>query len=161
MAGDGQVTFAKAGGFHGLGQQVLAGEKVRTPTTTKDGYAFLGWYLDADYQEVFDFNTLVSTNLTLYAKWTEVVYTITFETCGGDELPAVSAPYTATISAPTPTRAGYIFFGWYQDENYQQEFDSTQPITSNLTLYAKWMKDVSALCGYELAEDEQSYIIVG
>ena len=47
---------------------------------SKDGYDFGGWYEDATLTTEFDFETRVSDDLTLYAKWIEEVketYTVT------------------------------------------------------------------------------------
>lgn len=38
----------------------------------KDGFKFDGWYSDAKLNNVYDFNTKVTKNITLYAKWTEI-----------------------------------------------------------------------------------------
>ena len=32
----------------------------------------------------------------------------------------------------------YIFAGWYTDESFTDEYDTALPVTSDLTLYAKW-----------------------
>jgi uncharacterized repeat protein (TIGR02543 family) len=40
---------------------------------------------------------------------------------------------------PTPTREGYDFDGWYNDENYTSEVDENEIITSDKTVYAKWI----------------------
>ncbi|QMS85284.1 serine hydrolase [Candidatus Xianfuyuplasma coldseepsis] len=82
---------------------------------TKEGYIFVGWYVDDTFEEAFDDTTTVSTNLTLYAKWemplrtltfldfdNSVLNTFTYET--GDDLSA--------LSAPTVEREGYEFTGW-------------------------------------------------
>ena len=37
-----------------------------------------------------------------------------------------------------PTKTGYAFAGWYTDEGLSTAFDASTPITSDLTLYAKW-----------------------
>ncbi len=39
---------------------------------TKDGYNFIGWYEDKDFETEYEFGTPVTMNLTLYAKWIEV-----------------------------------------------------------------------------------------
>ena len=38
---------------------------------TKDGFTFLGWYLDREYTQRFDFNTIAEQDTTVYAKWIE------------------------------------------------------------------------------------------
>ena len=58
--------------------------------------------------------------------------TITFDTKGGSEVPAISQLYGSKVNAPAdPERAGYIFAGW----------DKTVPETmpsENVTITAKW-----------------------
>ena len=43
----------------------------------------------------------------------------------------------------TPTRDGYDFDGWFTDEGCTTEFDFTQPVSIDTTLYAKWIKIVN------------------
>ena len=57
---------------------------VRPETPTKKGYQFTGWYTkdDNDKYELFDFNTPITDNITLYAQWEEVpvdTYVVTVE----------------------------------------------------------------------------------
>ena len=35
----------------------------------RDGYTFVGWYADKEYKNKYDFNTKITSDLTLYAKW--------------------------------------------------------------------------------------------
>ena len=52
---------------------VSPNQKVTKPTNpTKEGYEFVGWYLDENYTTEFDFNTSINKNTNLYAKWKEV-----------------------------------------------------------------------------------------
>lgn len=45
-------------------------EKFVAPTNpTRTGFVFDGWYLDATLDTLFDFNTLATSNITVYAKW--------------------------------------------------------------------------------------------
>lgn len=65
------VTFDSCGGSNVNNQQISRGGKVNKPTTpTKSGYDFLGWYIDQQYTEKFDFDTPINGNITLYARWT-------------------------------------------------------------------------------------------
>ncbi|MDC2706738.1 InlB B-repeat-containing protein [Bacteroides ovatus] len=66
------VTFDTKGGSSISAQPVARGAKVERPLPpTKDGFVFDDWYADAALTQVYDFNTLVSGNITLYAKWIE------------------------------------------------------------------------------------------
>ncbi|MDE7107029.1 MAG: InlB B-repeat-containing protein, partial [Clostridiales bacterium] len=77
-------------------------------------------------------------------------YTVTFDAKGGSEVEAQDVDYGTTVSKPAdPTKYGYIFGGWYKDENCTVEwnFDSDK-VTSVTTLYAKWTEDETV--GYYL-----------
>jgi len=41
------------------------------PVITKDGYVFIGWFLDADFFEPASFPIRVEEDIVLYAKWEE------------------------------------------------------------------------------------------
>ncbi len=43
------------------------------------------------------------------------------------------------IIPAAPVKDGYTFDGWYTDDGFTQEFDSKQPVTGDLTIYAKWI----------------------
>ena len=36
---------------------------------TREGYVFDGWYLDENFETPYSFNTVVTDDITLYAKW--------------------------------------------------------------------------------------------
>ena len=101
-------------------------------TLQRTGYTFAGWYTDTDYTEAYDFNTPVTGNLTLYAKWTVNQYTITFNTNGGTAIAPITQDYGTAITAPeNPTKTGYTFAGW------EPELPETMP-AGNLTITAQW-----------------------
>ena len=68
------VEFNSMGGSPVQSQSVAAGEHATEPTApTKDGYTFAGWFSDLDLTDEWTFATdTVSTNMMLYAKWTEI-----------------------------------------------------------------------------------------
>jgi uncharacterized repeat protein (TIGR02543 family) len=52
---------------------VLHGAEADEPEDPiNDGYEFGGWYSDPAFSTAYDFNTLVISDITLYAKWTQV-----------------------------------------------------------------------------------------
>ena len=68
-------------------------------------------------------------------------YTVTFNSRGGTDVPAqTEVMYGDYVVEPEPpTREGYVFTGWYADENCTQEWvmDYSQ-IGQDTTLYAGW-----------------------
>lgn len=73
------VTFESNGGTEIASQDVRKGEKVAKPDDpAKDGYTFTGWYVDEELTTAFDFETPVTSDMTLYAGWEEVaVWSVT------------------------------------------------------------------------------------
>lgn len=126
---------------------VLPGSKIEKPTDpVRVGYTFIGWFKDTHgtLTEEFNFNedTIIG-NTTLYAKWEVNKYTLTFDSNGGSKVEnqIVSAMEFATRPV-SPEREGYLFLGWYKDEEFQHEFDFVNTIIlKDYTLYAKWEED--------------------
>ncbi|AGN26914.1 hypothetical protein A3206_03415 [Candidatus Methanomassiliicoccus intestinalis] len=121
---------------------------VRTelPTPSKEGYAFTGWYSDADFKNKVSSIPNGSTgDKIFYAKFTINQYTITFESNGGSETGAVKQDYGTTITKPAdPTKTGYTFAGWFKDNNtFLQEwnFDTDTMPVNGTTIYANWDLD--------------------
>ena len=142
------VTFNSQGGSEVAPQAVYAGEKIVKPANpTKEKEYFVDWYKEAECTNVWDFeNETVSQDITLYAKWTSIAYTVTFETNGGSAIEAQLVPEGtfATKPATAPTKEGNLFEGWYTEQTMTNRFDFYTPITKNITLYAKWM-DISSI----------------
>ena len=118
---------------------------VTLPTPTKNYYTFAGWYENSSFSgaAASSINTsLVSGNLTLYAKWTPVSYTISYNLNGGTNPSnaATSYTYETAVTLPTPTRTGYTFDGWYTNSSFTGTAYTSIAITStgNKTFYAKW-----------------------
>ncbi|MEE0407424.1 MAG: InlB B-repeat-containing protein, partial [Oscillospiraceae bacterium] len=86
------VTYAYGalGGTYAK-QIVQKGEKAIEPDVpSRQGYQFTDWYLD---DTKYDFNTAVTGNMTLTAKWTANSYTITFDTGGGSAIAPITQDY--------------------------------------------------------------------
>ena len=125
------VTYAYGalGGTYAT-QIVQAGEKAIEPDVpSRQGYQFTDWYLD---DTKYDFDTAVTGDMTLTAKWTANSYTIAFDTNGGSEIAPITQDYGTVITAPeAPTRKGYTFKGW------DKEIPETMP-AENITVKAQW-----------------------
>lgn len=135
------VTFDVNG--HGTApapQTVDIGTKAVRPTDpAQTGWRFDGWYTDKDCTAAYDFDSVVTDNITLYAKWVKTV-TVTYHVGSYGTAPAsqtVDAGKKFTRPAdPVDSRA--IFQGWYTDENYTTAYDFGSAVETDLNLYAKW-----------------------
>ncbi len=66
---------------------------------------------------------------------------VKFDTNGADEVKDITVAKNKTITKPAdPVRDGYVFAGWYTDKKLTKEFDFSEKVTANITLYAKWEK---------------------
>lgn len=134
------VTFNSNGGTAVNSQTVPHGSKATNPgAIRKTGYTFNYWCSDSTLNNRFDFNTPITSNITLYAKFTINSYTVTFNTDGGSSIARQTVNYGSKASRPAnPTKTGYTFVGWYTDVSYSTTFNFDSPITSNVTVYAKF-----------------------
>ena len=67
-----RVKFDSQGGSSVGSQTPASGSTVTKPADpTREGYAFGGWYTDAACTKAYDFATAVTSDMTLYAKWTK------------------------------------------------------------------------------------------
>ena len=120
-----------------------AGFLTRDPETYREGYKFVGWYIDSTYTVKYPYDTLINQSYYLYALWepTDEKVTLTFDYCYDGILREMDFAYSARLQAsdfPTPTRDGYDFFGWYNDEEYTAMASVEIYLTEPLTFYAQW-----------------------
>ena len=105
------------------------------------GNNFQGWYLDPFFNTVFDYGTIITTDLDIYARY---VYLVSFDNMDGTGTKLyISAEVNGAIltesGVPKPVRVGYRFDGWYKDVEYNDVWDYLHDmISSDVTLYAKW-----------------------
>ena len=141
------ITFNTNGGSKIDSQTIAYNSTAEQPNEpTMDGYSFVGWYSDKELTEKFDFATNIKSNITLYAKWDKIIFTVMFEANGGTPVSAQSTDVLKNylIIEPECTRAYYTLIGWYRDSSCSQRFHFGEAITEDLTLYAKWAeKDIT------------------
>ena len=105
----------------------------------KEGHTFEGWYVDSDYDETFDYDTMPAYDVSLYANWEINDYEIAFKETGDKALSPSSITYGDSISLPDdPQKEGHTFEGWALDENYDEAFDYDTMPAYDISLYAKW-----------------------
>jgi len=111
---------------------------------TRDGYTFDGWYDNAELTgtAVTEIPAGSYGNVDLYAKWTVVTYTITYEVNGGDAIPAGSYNIEISVTLPIPVYAKHTFLGWYDNSRFTGSPVTEIPVGSvgNITFYAKWQE---------------------
>lgn len=89
------------------------------PTTTRDHYTFAGWFTDEGCTQAATAGAQINANTTLYAKWTPITYTVTFDAGSGTYTSGdIQGNFETGITLPTATpcpyasNSGWSFVGW-------------------------------------------------
>jgi uncharacterized repeat protein (TIGR02543 family) len=141
------VTFNSNGGSSVDTIFIDKDSKITKPTDpTKAGSVFDAWYKESTFDTKWDFtNDTVTSDITLYAKWL-AEYTVKFYVNGkgNSSFSDLTAAADAKITSPgTPTADNYTFVSWCKDAEGTEVWDfTTDTVTSDITLYAKWSADV-------------------
>lgn len=108
-------------------------------TATRSGFTFSGWWTNGSGGTQYGVTFTPSGALTLYAHWQGSVY---YTENGGTTVSDTTFILGNSISLPSTTRTGYTFGGWYTNSSLTSSAGaagaSYSPLTSPLTLYAKW-----------------------
>ena len=153
-----KITYITDGGindFKNPSEYDIESEDIILLDAKKSYHNFEGWFTDSTYT-----NKITSIpkgsygDLTLYAKYSTIKYTITYNLDGGTNSlnnPSEYDHYTNTIYLSEPTKDGYIFKGWYLDSTFETKIASIPSgYDTNLTLYAKWVAVGNYEITYEL-----------
>ena len=106
---------------------------------TKEGNTFKGWFTDdVTFASPWTFATdKVTSDITLYAKWTVNKYKLSFDTDGGTLVADIEQEFGSSITASTnTTKEGYTFDYWTVD-GVQTAIPTTMP-AKNITFKANW-----------------------
>ena len=143
------VTFDAQGGSDAASVQTLNGKAAQLPADpVRDGYAFIGWYKDAEYTAPY-LSDAVTADTTLYARWAQtsadgVEYTVTYDLGYEAEAPAPTTTIGKKLyNAPVPAREGYNFAGWWvsmENEADRLTFRLAEDTVfdADTTLFAVW-----------------------
>ena len=109
------------------------------PEPVWDHYTFLGWYTDPELKNVVVSGTILTSDITLYAKWEREIYTVTFDSNGGTSIPSQQITYNNTATKPSdPRRTGYTFLYWTLNN---EEYDFGTPVVESIELKAEWREN--------------------
>ena len=93
------------GGANISSQTFVSGNKASEPTAPKeDGWVFGGWYTEKGCQYRFSFDSAVTSDITLYAKWDRVTTVVSTPTPSSASV-ATPTPSPAPAATPTPSPA--------------------------------------------------------
>ena len=93
------------GGANISSQTFVSGNKASEPIAPKeDGWVFGGWYTEKGCQYRFSFDSAVTSDITLYAKWDRVTTVVSTPTPSPAPV-ATPTPSSAPVATPTPSSA--------------------------------------------------------
>jgi uncharacterized repeat protein (TIGR02543 family) len=135
------LTYAALahGSIVGPSSQVVDfGSDGTTVTATPDtGYHFVVWGDGGLTAARRDMN--VVGDITVNAVFEVSAYAIAFNSDGGSVVGGITQDFGSVVTTPTaPTKAGYVFSGWYSNSGLTTAYTFTTMPASNITLYAKW-----------------------
>lgn len=122
------------------------------PTLTKpnDKEYFGGWYVDPTLTTPITTATSFEGDVVAYAKWLEPVYITCDLNYGGQSATKAmykyrpgDTPVVGETGIQSPTREGYIFYGWYTDRALTTPYEPGA-IEEDTTIYARWIKEEDA-----------------
>ena len=96
------------GGANISSQTFVSGNKASEPIAPKeDGWVFGGWYTENGCQYRFSFDSAVTSDITLYAKWDRVTTVVSTPTPSPAPV-ATPTPSSASVATPTPSPAPVV-----------------------------------------------------
>lgn len=148
-----KITYENTTRAQNPNAEVYTGEEdVILVEASKDYYTFEGWFdSETGGNEVEKIEAGSAGAKTLYAHWTPVTYSITYELAGGT---FVSEDYATSytiesdeITLPSATKeGGYTFKGWKKENDETEMTIIPKGSTGNITLTAIWVySDISNL----------------
>ena len=132
-----KVSYYNEGTKYIDDQQINYGENALKPNTdpSKIGYTFKYWSLKENGEE-YEFSTKITKDIDLYAVYEINKYTVTYIN-EGIEYHKETAEYGSVVtSIQDPTKEGYTFTGWYNENNEKVTHPIT--VTKDITLHSKY-----------------------
>ena len=132
----------------------LYGDVITLAPLDIDGFIFNGWCTDYNLKNpITQISADMYGDITLYADITEKTYTITYVLADKEvtenQVGNTNANFRTTterfyFDEPETINVDYSFGGWYFDAEFTQKADFIKAYTTgNITVYAKWIKNVS------------------
>ena len=122
-------------------------------TPSRSGYTFNGWYDNPSSGNSVTANSTVTSNITVYAHWTQNKVKLTYYNNGGSGCSLKEVNQNEKWGdLCVPSRSGYTFNGWYTSTSGGTKVTKDTTASSNLNVYAQWTGNCSetSLEGCEL-----------
>ena len=142
------INYHLGGGVNSASNPAAFSEKtlpVTLSAPTREGFVFAGWYQNPTFSgsQVTTIETGTEKNVSLWAKWNAIEYSISYVLNGGTNSDQNVAKYSildTPVKLYNPIRDGYLFEGWFASSDFsggRVTYLSKEGL-GDVTLYAKW-----------------------
>jgi uncharacterized repeat protein (TIGR02543 family) len=142
------VAFNTNGGSNVASRTYMFGSTYESlPTPTRKGYEFTGWHLGSLNGKAVTEESVVevAASHTLYATWSPLSFTVTFDANGGiTDADTKTVTYDAVYGdMPEAEKEGFVFDGWFTSANGGTKVSATTKVAilDDQTLYAHWIAE--------------------
>ena len=142
------ITYHLGGGINAEDNPTEFNERTLPLTLkapTRDGFTFGGWYQNPAYSgnQVTTIDAGTEKNVSLWAKWNAIEYSVSYVLNGGTNSDQNVAKYSildTPVKLYNPTRDGYLFEGWFASSDFSGERMTylSKDNLGDVTLHAKW-----------------------
>ena len=115
---------------------VVYGGLVSKPSNPTVAGRVFKWWSTMQNGPAFDFSTAITSDMTLYAVWDVLTYTVVFDD-GTNQTTQVVVAGERVKAPANPTGEGRTFRYWSRSQN-GSPYDFSLPVNGALTLYAVW-----------------------
>ena len=142
------ITYHLGGGINAEDNPTEFNERTLPLTLkapTRDGFTFGGWYQNPAYSgnQVTTIDAGTEKNVSLWAKWNAIEYSVSYVLNGGTNSDQNVAKYSildTPVKLYNPTYEGFVFEGWFTKSDFSGERMTylSKDNLGDITLYAKW-----------------------
>ena len=142
------INYHLGGGVNSASNPAAFSEKtlpVTLSAPTREGFVFAGWYQNPTFSgsQVTTIETGTEKNVSLWAKWNAIEYSISYVLNGGTNSDQNVAKYSildTPVKLYNPIRDGYLFEGWFASSDFSggRVTYLSKDNLGDVTLYAKW-----------------------
>ena len=142
------ITYHLGGGINAEDNPTEFNERTLPLTLkapTRDGFTFGGWYQNpaCSGNQVTTIEVGTEKNVSLWAKWNAIEYSVSYVLNGGINSDQNVAKYSildTPVKLYNPTRDGYLFEGWFASSDFsgQRMTYLSKDNLGDVTLHAKW-----------------------
>ena len=124
-------------------ERIVRMNPIKNKELSKEDYELVGWYEDKELTTPFNFNKRYLEDVTLYAKWKKVAWTLYYDYRKTEHVSKIEEFPTGQ------TMTGYVIEGWYYDDGTRVQIGDV--LTEDTRITANWVEDID---GWNVSYDE-------